>query len=650
VSFLLRGLKLFLKRAFAAQTMSLVVWPFIVFSLGASASTDKLEIQLDKSKIRLGEVVTLLIRVRGEGSQFEVKNLNYDLEGLNAITKSQGSQLSSLYENGRFLVKRRFDFRIVLEASAEGKASIRNIKVETTQGVLQHDDLFVEVLPPDPSNNNFQGLTQNQQPKEEEPSSAQSRLQGGAFFAPEGAPSVFVAVETNKTKAVINEEIFVTYWAYRKVNIRDFLVSKWPNLPGFWKQQLDLRTSFNWEPVQYEGELFYRTPVAEYAVFPVRAGTVEIDRLEIEGKMVMGSSGGLNVPGFPTFGGRTIPFKKDNRPIEIQVEPLPEKDKPKNFSNLVGQFNASLKSSVESLKVGETFKLFLEITGRGNLRLLEEVPYRFPSGWDFFNTKRRTRYRPVKESEAEFEMIAIPEKPGSYELGPIKISYFNPISGRYEVSQTQSIKIEVAPGTLPQSQDEQEESPAMATSKGRSKGRSSTGSNAMSATEGSDFRPDQDSVNKLTPITTTLSSDSILQKSKTLLWLVWLLVGIFALGMISRLLLDRYQKTQAFKDQEKARRFKIKLKGLRKAVERGDLSEVDETFREILADYLGYKSQDMTLDSMRAKGLNEEAQIIEQLQKALYSSHKAKIFTEKKQVMRHILDLASSKTPQKTEK
>jgi hypothetical protein len=60
-----------------------------------------------------------------------------------------------------------------------------------------------------------------------------------------------------------------------------------------------------------------------------------------------------------------------SRRLVLDIRPLPDERRPADFSGAVGSFSVAARARPRSLRAGDTLKLTLSITGRGNLDLLE---------------------------------------------------------------------------------------------------------------------------------------------------------------------------------------------------------------------------------------------------------------------------------------
>jgi hypothetical protein len=131
--------------------------------------------------------------------------------------------------------------------------------------------------------------------------------------------------------------------------------------------------------------------------------------------------------------------------------PLPEKNKPLNFSGLIGSF--SLKASLTSLQIeaGATDTLQLEIEGAGNFTDCVLPEWHWPAGLEAFTAKEQMNIDEENSFPAKGKkFIAIPfivARPGKLEIPAIELSYFDAAAASYKTLTSVPIELTVLPAT-----------------------------------------------------------------------------------------------------------------------------------------------------------------------------------------------------------
>jgi hypothetical protein len=151
----------------------------------------------------------------------------------------------------------------------------------------------------------------------------------------------------------------------------------------------------------------------------------------------------------PFFGrSRTKEVRLRAKPIKVNVQPLPHKGKPTDFSGIVGSIEMGAKFSKRDLKVGESTTLTVYLKGQANLRAAE---LKFPA-WEGIKTYPDSPKFQQGLSAAEFvsqktfKVAIVPTQAGEYSLAPITFTYFDPKAMRYKTLTSGEVTLNIAPG------------------------------------------------------------------------------------------------------------------------------------------------------------------------------------------------------------
>jgi len=138
--------------------------------------------------------------------------------------------------------------------------------------------------------------------------------------------------------------------------------------------------------------------------------------------------------------------------VNVQVLPLPEENKPADFSGAVGSFEMSATAGPAKVTVGDPITVRVQISGRG---ALDTVTLSTQDAWRDFKT-----YPPTAKLETgdqfgfqgtkTFEQIISPLNTDVHELPPLAFSFFNPEDGRYHTLKSAVVPLTVqAAGASP---------------------------------------------------------------------------------------------------------------------------------------------------------------------------------------------------------
>jgi len=135
----------------------------------------------------------------------------------------------------------------------------------------------------------------------------------------------------------------------------------------------------------------------------------------------------------------------------VQVKPLPA-PAPASFMGAVGQFTFTSKVVPTTAAVGEPITWTLSLEGTGNWPVGLGLPAREASK-DFHafapNTQRKTRDGTLFEGSLTEDIVLMPTKPGTYTLGPVAYSYFDPAAGTYKTVRAEAVKVTITAASQP---------------------------------------------------------------------------------------------------------------------------------------------------------------------------------------------------------
>ena len=162
------------------------------------------------------------------------------------------------------------------------------------------------------------------------------------------------------------------------------------------------------------------------------------------------SSGGS---AFDFFGGRpnTEQYLITGTSPIVQVKTLPS-PAPADFLQAVGQFTFTSKVVPATVAVGEPITWTLTLEGTGNWPDGLTVPPREVSR-DFRvfrpDVQKKIKDGTLFEGTLTEDVVLMPTKPGTYTLGPVSYSYFDPKAGAYKTVRTEAVKVTVTPAAAP---------------------------------------------------------------------------------------------------------------------------------------------------------------------------------------------------------
>lgn len=130
--------------------------------------------------------------------------------------------------------------------------------------------------------------------------------------------------------------------------------------------------------------------------------------------------------------------------VELDVKPLPQAGRPRDFSGAVGQFAFSAEGSPREVKIGDPLTMKLRVSGKGSFDRASAPVLAEPAGWRAYPPKEEFKaedalgYSGVKS----FEVAVVPEakKTGMPEF---QFSYFDPEAGKYVTLRSEAAPLVV---------------------------------------------------------------------------------------------------------------------------------------------------------------------------------------------------------------
>jgi hypothetical protein len=253
----------------------------------------------------------------------------------------------------------------------------------------------------------------------------------------------FLEANVDNLKPFVGQQITLTLKFFIAVQSFGSPELTEPELTGFWSEVLGNK------PVYFQNINNRRYKVIErkYALFPTQTGELTIGRAII--RTTIASRTQNTRDPFDIFGnvfGRGTDVTVRSKPVIVKVRPLPENDKPKNFSGTVGKFSITSTIDKREVEVNQPITVVFKITGVGNVKSVAEP--NMPELADFrvyqsSSSENMTKLNDLLGGTKVFEEVFIPARPGEQEIPAVTYNYFDPEAGKYRIISTQPFKIRV---------------------------------------------------------------------------------------------------------------------------------------------------------------------------------------------------------------
>ena len=259
--------------------------------------------------------------------------------------------------------------------------------------------------------------------------------------------NIHLVAEVSKSNPYLNEAITVIYKLYVSPNTG---VSNWreidnPKYSDFWSQNIDIK-GLKVLNGTYKGEDYRYVVLRKTVLYPQKTGKLEIEPLSLD----------ITVD-VPTnrrdiFGARLMnqvhkTVSAGNR--TINVKPLPEREKPADFTGAVGDFDFKVTSSKFELNASESLQAKVEVSGKGNLKLFELPKLNLPSSLEVYEPEHTENVRTNldgMQGAISDSYTVVPQYKGKYPIPNISFSYFDLKSESYKTINSNEIVIDVLEG------------------------------------------------------------------------------------------------------------------------------------------------------------------------------------------------------------
>jgi oxygen tolerance protein BatD len=262
----------------------------------------------------------------------------------------------------------------------------------------------------------------------------------------------FVETSISNENPFVNEQVIYTFRLYRRVEARNFNLNMAYEEKDFRKEDLGDAKVVS----RVINGVQYQVHELSAALFPIHSGQVKIPPATLELDLINRSRNSQRRNPFPGFfddsffGSRSSSVHKILRsdPLRVNVRPLPEKGKPKNFSNLVGKVKLSATLGKRKLEVGDTTTLTVTVNGPGPVKELSLDLPRMEDTFKIYPDQPESRTLSKGNDligEKVFKFALVPLKSGRVTLPSIALPYFDPVTENYQMATTRPVALIILP-------------------------------------------------------------------------------------------------------------------------------------------------------------------------------------------------------------
>lgn len=442
-----------------------LIIPFLFSSMVAWSADVAVQATVDRNQVGEGDVINLIVTVSSQNSVNVSEPRLPALPGFELINSTTSQQTRSSYSNGQFTTEQTRSFIYMLAVAQKGNLTIPEIPVTVEGQVYKTQPIAIAANNPRTAPNN-QARGRQQLPGADPFAEmdemedlfnqmVQRRLQPGQRGGRGGQPggpalreqlpinpneAFFIQANVDKTKVFVGEQVTASFYIYTPGNVRDIDTLKYPDLKGFWKEEIEMATRLNFEQVMVNDLPYQRALLVSYALFPIKAGKSVVDPYKAKCTVITPSNFGF---------GRPYQFTKASRAVAVEVLDVPAAGKPSNYTGAVGRFRVTAAFEPPTGSVNNPVTLRVRVEGQGNAKLIELPNLNLPPSFELYDQKSNAKFLKDGTSFKEFEVLIIPREPGVFQIPPVAISVFDPDTQKYQNVNSQALNISITGTATP---------------------------------------------------------------------------------------------------------------------------------------------------------------------------------------------------------
>jgi hypothetical protein len=261
--------------------------------------------------------------------------------------------------------------------------------------------------------------------------------------------SVFVETNVSKKTAYVGEQLIYSFKLFHRIEAKNLDLSLPFGASHFQKEDFGKAKSYH----SVINGIQYQVQEISVALFPIKPGKAEIPPamldLDIYHRTRSNRRGFFNDPFFGQ-GIRAEHKVLRSKPLSVEILALPEKNKPRDFKNIIGQFNIQADLGKNDLEVGDTTTLTITVSGKGNIRGVTfpepDLNRQFKVYPDQPEFKQEVAANQIT-GQKTFKFALVPLQSGTVTLPSLTLDYFDLNAKDYRQVKTRPIILTVRPSS-----------------------------------------------------------------------------------------------------------------------------------------------------------------------------------------------------------
>jgi len=251
---------------------------------------------------------------------------------------------------------------------------------------------------------------------------------------------LYIESSLDNGKPWVGQEVRLTYTLFFSGTAPQIEDKSQPEHPGLWAREIAPENYIDSAPVSKNGELFRKAVIKQLRLVPMQSGKLSVTNYRLRCLVPQNGQASLDSR-------NDIETLLTAPPATLQARALP-KPAPADFNGAVGHFAIAVSPENSTIHTGEPLTFSITISGKGNLDTPPPLTVMLPEGLQ----REASASSPVTPAEKgstssiSTRINLIASKAGEFRFVPVKLTAFDPETGRYETIASNAIAIRVIAG------------------------------------------------------------------------------------------------------------------------------------------------------------------------------------------------------------
>ena len=415
------------RNKFYSILLSFLITLFVSYSF---AKDDvRVEASVNYPQTQVGDYIQYNVRFYNVGnlSQNDIQLPNFESKGLK-VNSSGSTQVQNIIN---FEVTSYTEYKITLAAQQVGKFDIEPTVLNYNGTQYSSQGVSIEVTPTSNGETEAKGS---------------SAFTGDADIDRQLRGNLYIKEELPKKEFYIGEQIPLSYSLYSYFNLagnislveapecKNFIVEDYPIPQGIQKREKNI-----------DGKQFAIYFFSQKSLFATVNGkqTISPYKLNVNIPVEGGRRRDIFDMAFSNYKAAVV----SSEPIELNIKPLPEENKPTDFDGVVGEYTFNYSIDKTDVEEGEPISIKIEISGKGQVDALTKPKVPAIDGAEVYDIGKKIDKnwdaQGLINGKATFDIVIRPNKPGTIVIPEIKYPIFDPSRNQYVEFKTAPISLNV---------------------------------------------------------------------------------------------------------------------------------------------------------------------------------------------------------------